>query len=248
MFTRKNPILEVRLGSAARPTLAAENRGHFEKLERAIVPQMLRATDSWLRTVVQDTFRTGKHGRRTGKTEQQMLSDIRTSGTRLDTMRAVVPADPWVFVLEYGARLRPKVSRYLAVPMPPALHPDGRPKRSGPKAWSSMSTFVLKMKDGRKFIAYRNKNAGGLGVGSASGSLVVLYRLVDAVTIPAGLGLRATFDRSAARLIAAWRAIIVQEMSNLDFYQLMNDARRARAVDNRLARVQISRTFRPRRT
>lgn len=89
---------------------------------------------------------------------------------------------------EYGATIRPKRSRYLRIPLPPARTPAGADRFGGPLRQSGAGLFtVIKAKSGRLFL--KHKPTGALW-----------YMLVEQVTIRARPFLRPAADRAAADL------------------------------------------------
>jgi len=85
-------------------------------------------------------------------------------------------------VHERGATIRPKRSKYLTVPLPPALNSNGTPKRKSARDWQN--TFVLKSRKGNLLIVQK---AGG-------GRITPLYVLKKQVTIPQRLGFEDAFQ------------------------------------------------------
>lgn len=93
-------------------------------------------------------------------------------------------------VHEYGTKdpIRPKRSRYLRIPLPPARTPAGADRYGGPLRQSGAGLFtVIKAKSGRLFL--KHKPSGALW-----------YMLVESVTIRARPFLRPAADRAAADL------------------------------------------------
>ncbi len=89
---------------------------------------------------------------------------------------------------EYGATIRPKRSRYLRIPLPPARTAAGVDRFGGPLRQSGAGLFtVIKAKSGRLFLKHRPSGA-------------LWYMLVESATIRARPFLRPAADRAAADL------------------------------------------------
>lgn len=164
-------------------------------VEEIAAPRVAIATERWLARVAQQASRRFPY-RKTGRTATAIAGSAKvTGGTRFDTIRGYFYVDPAVAAHEYGARISPRRVQYLAIPIWDALRPDGTPKRSGPRAWKSMKTFVWTNKrTGRKYIVYsRKKKENG-------SNLVFLYVLVDMIELRATRTLRNTYDRMLPEL------------------------------------------------
>lgn len=77
-------------------------------------------------------------------------------------------------IQETGGTIRPRVAKYLAIPLPAALTRAGVAKKS-PRDYTN--TFVMRSKSGSLIIAQKT--------GSKSGKVVALFVLKKSVTIPA---------------------------------------------------------------
>lgn len=100
---------------------------------------------------------------------------------------------------EFGGVIRPVKGRYLTVPLRAAMTPSGVPRMPNARAWPD--TFVYNDRYGHLFIA-QDPNRQARLVAAAEGyarlprgtkkKLILLYMLVDQVTIPPRLRMRET--------------------------------------------------------
>jgi hypothetical protein len=105
-------------------------------------------------------------------------------------------------VHEYGATIRPKKAKYLTIPLPAALNPDGTPKKRGARDWDK--TFVIRSKNGSLLIVQKVGN-----------QIVPLYVLKTEVRIPPRLQLGKTLttgldyfvDRAGEAMLKALRDV-----------------------------------------
>lgn len=86
----------------------------------------------------------------------------------------------YLLMHEYGGLVKPKGGRYIAVPLPAALNPDGTPKEETVRGWHK--SFVIKSRGGNVLIVKRGPR----------GNITPLYVLKPYVRIPATMGLRKT--------------------------------------------------------
>lgn len=91
---------------------------------------------------------------------------------------------PYANIHETGGTITPRVSKYLAIPLPPALTPAGVLKKK-PREWQH--TFVMRSNSGN-LIIYQKQ--GKLG----KGALVALFLLKKSVKIPARYYMTKTVD------------------------------------------------------
>jgi hypothetical protein len=104
---------------------------------------------------------------------------------------------------EYGATIRPKRSRYLRIPLPPARTAAGVDRFGGPLRQSGAGLFtVIKAKSGKLFLKHK-----------PSGTL--WYMLVERVTIRARPFLRPAADRAAADLPRVLARNITEELKRV---------------------------------
>jgi hypothetical protein len=112
-----------------------------------------------------------------------------TGGTSFASIRGYFYVDPAMASHEYGATIRAKRTRYLAIPIADGLNPDGTPKRTGPRAWNRFKTFVWTNKQtGRKYIVYSRKRGTPY-------RLAFLYLLMPMVKVRATRTIRNEYDR-----------------------------------------------------
>jgi hypothetical protein len=89
---------------------------------------------------------------------------VRVTGSTFANLRVQIIGPEYLKLLDEGGKIRPKNTKYLAIPLPPQFggegaRPDGTPKLSSPRAWKNIvKTFVLKAKTTKKlYLAYRVK-------------------------------------------------------------------------------------------
>ncbi len=116
---------------------------------------------------------------RDGALTKSLRDGVKVEGDKLDTVRGEMRGVFYAKVHEYGAVIKVKNAKYLAIPLPAALGPTGMPLKPGPRFWTD--TFVIKSKAGNLLIVQRQ-----------GGKIVPLYVLKTQVTIPQRLGLRKT--------------------------------------------------------
>ena len=196
-------ILGAQIPPQARQAFRPLVEGNLTEIEKRLIPQMRAAFQDHMKRVVDDCMAITPIKDNKGAIRRQLIHGIKVYGTKLDTLRTEVFAPEYVHAHEYGATIRPKAARVLALPMPAALRPDGSPKFSGPRAWKRYKTFSYQSKRTRRgYLAYKN----------AAGKLVLLYVYVDIVRLMPRLGLRKSYNRLFGALLAEWGEIMVREM------------------------------------
>ena len=148
-----------------------------------------------------------------------------TGGGTIDDIRLTVEAPSEIAVHEFGAEIRAKSKKYLAIPVLFGLRADGTPKAKGPKSYTRYKPFVFTSKDGRKFLAYR----------TAGGDLRVIYRLIESIRIGRRLRLNAAFDRRSGEIATIFGKLIVQEFKRTNWY----DEVKTGAAEKKLTALQV---------
>jgi len=119
--------------------------------------------------------------RRSGRALQSIAQSIDVRGSTLADIQGSIGGVGYLRTHEYGATIRAKRAKYLTIPLPPALNPDGTPKKRSARDWHD--TFVITSKAGNLLIVQKR-----------AGRIVPLYVLKKEVTIPARLGMRDTLQ------------------------------------------------------
>jgi len=133
--------------------------------------------------------------RRSGDLIQSIKDSVRVTGTTLATVEGGIGGAFYLRTHEYGATIRPKKAKYLAIPLPEALNANGTPKLASLRPWKN--TFVKPSKAGNLLIFQKRGR-----------HIVPLYVLKKEVKIRPRLGLGETLqaglpyfvDRSMDRL------------------------------------------------
>lgn len=194
--------------------ISGRGQSRVARSMRAAIKQAL------LGTVIR-AYRDGSAPYRTGRSRRALLGGVRAFGTSFASLRGHLIGPEYIAAHEEGATIYPKRSRALAIPLPPALRPDGTPKLPGPRSWSNtQKTFIYKSKKtGQAYIAYK----------AASGRLTLLYALVDSVTLSKHKGfLSRSWDREKPQLIEALGNAILFEMGQVDLLSLARVTYRGR--------------------
>ena len=181
-------------------------------IEPRVAPRFAAAFEDFLKRVARTTA--AQYPKRSGKSAAELPASARVRGSSsLASIRGYYLVSAKIAANEYGARVTPKNSKYLAIPMPAALRADGSPKRLGPRSWKSLRTFTYKSrKTGALYIAYRSGRQG----------LVLLYKLEEAVKVPAKRTIRNTYDRMLPSLYLSWTQILGEEINliySMDFLE-----------------------------
>ena len=100
---------------------------------------------------------------------------------------------------EYGAIIRARHAKYLAIPLPAALNADGTPKHFRARAWDR--TFIIKSRRGNLLVVRR----------TGRGRYENLYLLRKTTIIPAELGMRRTMYRLTSVFKARLLKLIAAE-------------------------------------
>lgn len=139
--------------------------------------------------------------RRSGKLIASIEKSVQVTGTQFDDIRGYIGAAFPGGVHEYGATIRPKTAKFLTVPLPAALNPNGTPKKKSAREWQN--TFVARTKNGNLVIFQKSGT-----------SITPLYVLKTFVKIKPRLGMGATLnaglpyfvDRAADQIVKAMLA------------------------------------------
>ena len=124
--------------------------------------------------------------RRSGRAVASILASPQVRGTGLNDIEGSVGGAPYLRTHEYGAVIRPKRAKYLTIPLPAALKPNGTPKKARARQWDR--TFIMRSKKGNLLIVRRDGRR-----------IVPLYVLKRMVRIPARLGFRAFLGAEVPR-------------------------------------------------
>ena len=107
---------------------------------------------------------------------------VTTSG---DEVRGTIGGNHVARAHEFGAVIRPKRAKMLAIPLPGAMSARGVPLRPKPRDWPNL--FIIKSKRGKLLL-----------VRKVSGRIVPMYFLTKGpIRIPKRLGMQATLDKAA---------------------------------------------------
>lgn len=150
---------------------------------------------------------------RTGRSRSIMFAGTRAFGSSVATLRGHIIGPEYIRAQNEGATITPKRTRALTIPLPAATRGDGSPKLPGPRSWSNvLPTFIYKSQNtGQAYIAYKN----------ASGSLTLLYLLVDQVTLSKHKGfIDRQWNLSKPDIMAAFGRAMLFEMSQVDLLSL----------------------------
>lgn len=115
--------------------------------------------------------------RRSGRAIRSIVSSVKVRGSSISSIRGEIGGIGYLRIHEYGGTVTAKNSRYLTIPLPPALRANGTPIKKRARDWPN--TFVITSKKGNKLICTKR-----------GGALVPLYLLKKSVRIPARLGMR----------------------------------------------------------
>ena len=88
--------------------------------------------------------------RRSGGMIASIRESVTVSGDRLADIEGGIGGAPYLRTHEHGATIRPKKAKYLAIPLPEALNPDGTPRVASPRQWKN--TFVARSRNGNLLI------------------------------------------------------------------------------------------------
>ena len=119
--------------------------------------------------------------RRSGDLIQSIKDSVRVTGNTLANVQGGIGGAFYLRTHEYGATIRPKKAKYLAIPLPEALNANGTPKLASPRQWKN--TFVKQSKAGNLLIFQKRGR-----------QIVPLYVLKKEVKIRPRLGLGETLQ------------------------------------------------------
>jgi hypothetical protein len=117
--------------------------------------------------------------RRSGRAIASIRDGVRVTGSRLGEIEGSIGGAFYLRTHEYGATITPKKAKWLTIPLPAALNPDGTPIKQSARQWKN--TFVKQTEHGN-FLIYQQRGA----------QIVPLYALKKKVKIPPRLGARET--------------------------------------------------------
>jgi len=184
---------------------------------RMSVSMRLAILDALRDTVIASKAR-GTMPFRTGRGYAKMLAGGRAFGSVFRDLRGHIVGPAYMAGHEQGAKITPKRGSSLAIPLAPALRPDGTPKLPGPRSWKLHGSFVFKAKSGRKFIA---RKAGGV--------LIFLYVLVDFVQLSKHKGfISKEWERQLPKLYDSFGKIFLQAIQGIDPETFVQAGRQAK--------------------
>lgn len=126
--------------------------------------------------------------KRSGSLVASILDSVRVEGKGFTTIKAYIGVASPGQVHETGATIRPKKSKFLAIPLPAALNSKGLPKKRSPRQWAN--TFVATSRAGNLIIFQRRAS-----------QIVPLYVLKTEVRIPPRLGMQKTLEQAIPRFV-----------------------------------------------
>ena len=183
-------------------------------IDQRVAPRFAAELEDYTRAIIGNLRTTSSLEMRTGRMIARLLAGVRVTGRgSMETIRVTVDGPPGAVAQEYGATIRAKSARYLAVPVLFGLRADGSPKLTAPRSWQRFKPFVFKSKDGRLFLAYK----------IASGELRIIYRLIEEIRVRPALGLNRQFDARSGELAAMFGNILIQELKNTDWTKLAEE-------------------------
>ena len=133
---------------------------------------------------------------RSGTMAQSLMQGIQVKGRTPISIEAIIHGVDYTLIHEGDAHLKPKKSQMLAIPLPAACYPDGRPKKvGGPLLWQSYKkTFILSGEKAAKrhrqqkyteinphstsdvaYIAYKDNTRGNKGLYICTSSYPILF-------------------------------------------------------------------------
>jgi hypothetical protein len=129
----------LELGMAATgPAIAKEMRAFLEITATALAK---RHGNPWPGGTSARTL-----SRRSGRAISSIRDGVRVSGSRLGEIEGSLGGVSYLKTHEYGATITPKKSKWLTIPLPAALNPDGTPIKRSAKEWRN--TFVAQTEHG----------------------------------------------------------------------------------------------------
>lgn len=214
MAVRNTRVFEVNVGPEMLSIFGALGRakGVSQKNQALMAVRIREELRQTLFEVVAKAAIDGDIGNRTGRARRTMFGGIRAYGTKFVDIRGHIIGPGYIKLQEEGGTIYPKDAEALAIPLAPALRPDGTPKLSGPRAWQNiLKTFIYKSKKtGRFYIAFKG----------ASGRLTLLYALVESADFPERGFLREAWLTRRDNFMRAVGRIMVEAFNQIDFAAL----------------------------
>jgi len=128
--------------------------------------------------------RTGILNRRSGEMINSIFRSVSVQ-TDGDEVRGTIGGNLTARTHEFGAIIRPRRAKMLAIPLPGAMSARGVPLRPGPRDWPNL--FIIKSKRDNLLL-----------VRKVGGRIVPMYYLTKGpIRIPKRLGMQATLDKAA---------------------------------------------------
>jgi phage gpG-like protein len=119
----------------AGPVLAKELRDWLDTVAEALAK---RHGSPWPGGTTEKTL-----SKRSGALVQSIKDSVEVTGTKLDDIQGRLgSALPYAKIHETGGTITAKKSKYLTIPLPAALGPNGVPKKKSAKEWDN--TFIAK--------------------------------------------------------------------------------------------------------
>lgn len=209
---RKVRVFDVDLGNTL--VAAAGKAGVSRAAEQRIARRVRAELKDVLNKVVEDAFDDAEgFGIRSRSAYNIMRhGGVRVFGSTFNSVRGHIIGPSYIRLQEEGGTIHPRNAEKLAIPLPPALRPDGTPKLPGPRAWQSrVTTFIYKSKRNQNsYIARRN----------TSGGITLLYVLVDQATFRRKGILAQLWNQEKEAVILLFGRALVQELSKVNLFQL----------------------------
>lgn len=155
------------------PVLSRELRKYLDSVALALAK---RHGNPWPSGTTSNTL-----SRRSGKMIESITNSVKVTGESLSNIEGRISVPFERRIHETGGIIRAKNAKYLTIPLPEALNPDGTPKKKSAREWDK--TFIATSRNGNLLIFQRRGK-----------DIVPLYVLKKEVKIPARLGMRTTLE------------------------------------------------------
>jgi hypothetical protein len=137
--------------------------------------------------------------RRSGGLVTALREGISVAGSTVGTLVATWSGNEYLMAHEKGVTIAAHGTRYLAIPLPTALRPNGEPVHANPRDWPN--TFVGRSKLGNLLIFMR------LGAG-----VVPLYVLKTSVVLAPRLGLLKSVEAGLPYFVGRALDLVTQSL------------------------------------
>lgn len=153
--------------------LSQELRGFLDSVAEAL---NRRHSGAWPDATTANTL-----SKRSGAMMTSIIESVHVQGTTFDTISGTIGGSKVARTQEFGATIKAKKAKYLTIPLPAALNPNGTPKKAKARDWEK--TFVARSKAGNLIIFQKQGT-----------EIIPLYVLKTSVYIPPRLGMKKTLD------------------------------------------------------